>query len=183
VALDPTAEELLARVGAGDSTAFAALWTEFARPVIALAARTLGDPIAAEDAAQETFSTIWRAAGTFDTERGTAAAWIFTIARNAARDIARRRRLHLVGELPDRADPDRGPDEQALAQHDAFLVHAAIAELTPRAQQVIELAYYKGLTQSEIATHLSVPLGTIKTRTRNALAQLADRLSPVEERR
>jgi RNA polymerase sigma-70 factor (ECF subfamily) len=183
VASEPTAEELLARIGGGDPAAFAALWERFARPVIALARRTLGDPVAAEDAAQEAFSTIWRAAGTFDTERGTAAAWIFTIARNAARDIARRRRLHLAAELPDRADPDAGPDEQALAAHDAFLVHAAIAELAPRARQVIELAYYKGLTQSEIAAQLMVPLGTVKTRTRNALAQLADRLSPVEERR
>jgi len=92
MAHDATDGDLLVRIGGGDADAFTLLWRRLCGPVIALGRRTLSDDQAAEDVAQETFATIWRAAGTYDAERGTASAWIFTIARNAARDVARRRR-------------------------------------------------------------------------------------------
>jgi RNA polymerase sigma-70 factor (ECF subfamily) len=174
-------EQLLARVGGGDAVAFGELWTRLGRPVLALAMRELGERPAAEDATQETFATVWRAAGTFDPERGTALAWIFTIARNAARDIARRRRIPPVPDAPEVEDASAGPDEHALRSEDRYMVQAALAGLSAKNREVIELAYYEGLSQTEIAARIAVPLGTVKTRTRNALAKLAGTLTEVGE--
>jgi len=178
---DASPEQLLGRIGAGDPVAFDELWHRLGRPVLALATRELSDRQAAEDATQETFATIWRAAGTFDRERGSALAWIFTIARNAARDIARRRRIPPIAETPDLPDPAESPDEHALRLEERFTVLAALAELSAKNREVIELAYFEGLSQSEIASRIEVPLGTVKTRTRNALAKLAGTLTQVGE--
>ncbi len=179
---DTTDGELLARIGRGDEEAFTLLWRRLSGPVLALGRRMLGDDAAAEDVAQDTFATIWRAAATFDPERGAPLAWVFTIARNAARDTARRRRLTVVGEPPELADDADGPSEIVAIESERFHVHAAVASLAPRAREVIELAYYGGLTQVEIAARIDVPLGTVKTRTRNALALLARSLDRVEVR-
>ncbi len=175
-----TDDQLLHRIGEGDGEAFELFWERWSRPVLALAARVLGgDRVAAEDATQEAFATIWRAAGTFDPDRGAAVGWLFTIARNTARDHARRRRVPPAPEAPEQSDPAPGPDEVVAADLDAFLVHAAISELPPRAREVIELAYFGGLSQSEIAARTGTPLGTVKTRTRNALGHLAERLASI----
>jgi RNA polymerase sigma-70 factor, ECF subfamily len=179
---EATDGDLLVRIGKGDADAFTMLWRRLSGPVLALGRRTLSDDQAAEDVAQETFATIWRAAGTFDMERGTATAWIFTIARNAARDVARRRRITYVDDVPDSVDPGLGPDDQALLAGERFRIQVALATLNPRAREVIELAYFDGLTQAEIAERIDVPLGTVKTRTRNALARLAESLAPAETR-
>jgi RNA polymerase sigma-70 factor (ECF subfamily) len=177
---DTTDVDLLVRIGEGDADAFAMLWRRLSGPVLALGRRTLSDDAAAEDVAQETFATIWRVAATFDPERGAPAGWIFTIARNAARDVARRRRLTVVEEVPDVVDPGIGPEDEALRSAERFRIHMALAGLNPRAREVIELAYFEGLSQSEIADRIDVPLGTVKTRTRNALARLAESLAPAE---
>jgi RNA polymerase sigma-70 factor (ECF subfamily) len=177
-----TDEQLLAAIADGDADAFETLWSRLGGAVLALGRRMLDDGAAAEDVAQETFTTIWRAAPTFDVERGSALAWIFTIARNAARDVARRRRILPIDHIPDLVDPERSPDERAALEMERFQIHAALAELSPKAREVIELAYFHGLSQSEIADRLDTPLGTVKTRTRNALAVLAERLSQVEAR-
>lgn len=182
MAQDTTDVDLLVRIGEGDADAFTLLWRRLAGPVLALGRRMLHDDAAAEDVAQETFATIWRVAATFDPERGAASAWIFTIARNAARDVGRRRRLTIVDDVPDTADPAAGPEEEALRSAERFRVHVALATLNPRAREVIELAYFEGLTQTEIADRIDVPLGTVKTRTRNALARLAETLAPAETR-
>lgn len=179
---DVTDADLLVRIGEGDADAFTALWRRLSGPVLALGRRMLADDAAAEDVAQETFATIWRVAATFDPERGSPTGWIFTIARNAARDVGRRRRMTIVDEVPDTADPGLGPDDEALRAGEQFRVHVALASLNPRAREVIELAYFQGLTQAEIAEHIDVPLGTVKTRTRNALARLAESLAPAETR-
>jgi RNA polymerase sigma-70 factor (ECF subfamily) len=177
---ETTDVDLLVRIGEGDADAFAMLWRRLSGPVLALGRRALADNAAAEDVAQETFATIWRVAATFDPERGAPAGWIFTIARNAARDVARRRRLTIVDEVPEVVDPAPGPDEEAARSAERFRIHVALAALNPRAREVIELAYFEGLTQSEIAERIDVPLGTVKTRTRNALARLAESLAPAE---
>ena len=174
-------EQLLGRIAERDADAFAELWLRLGGPVLAHTRRILEDASAAEDAAQEAFTTIWRAAGTFDPERGSALAWIFTIARNAARDIARRRRVQPIGEIPDVIDPGRSVEDRAALEFERFGVHRAIATLGPRGREVIELAYFAGLSQSEIAERLDTPLGTVKTRTRNALAALADQLARAEQ--
>jgi RNA polymerase sigma-70 factor, ECF subfamily len=178
-----TDEQLLRRVAMHDAAAFGVLWERLGGPVLALAGRILADPYAAEDATQEAFTAIWRAADGFDPERGSALAWVFAIARNAARDIARRRRVIAPVEPPDVADPAGDPHELAADAFEAFTVHAAVASLGPRAREVLELAYFDGLTQSQIAERTATPLGTVKTRTRNALARLAEQLAPVQEPR
>jgi RNA polymerase sigma-70 factor (ECF subfamily) len=167
--------DLIARVGEGDSGAFEALYRRYARPVFALALRRLGDRGRAEDAVQETFASVWRSAGSYRQERGPGAPWLYAVARNAIVD--RRRAL---GEPPaeavDEASKDAGPAERAESSWTAWRVHRALAELPDHERQLIELAYWGGLSQSEIAEFLNVPLGTVKTRTRSALARLADLL-------
>jgi RNA polymerase sigma-70 factor (ECF subfamily) len=173
---DPMTDgELIARVGEGDAGAFELLYRRYARPVFALALRRLGDRGRAEDAVQETFASVWRSARSYRQERGPGAPWLYAVARNAIVD--RRRTL---GEPPaeavDEAAKDPGPPERAEASWTAWRVHRALAELPDNERRLIELAYWGGLSQSEIAQFLNIPLGTVKTRTRGALARLADML-------
>jgi RNA polymerase sigma-70 factor (ECF subfamily) len=167
--------ELIERVGHGDREAFEELYRRYTRPVLGLALRRLGDRGRAEDAVQDAFTAIWRSAGSYDPERGQGGAWLYTVARNAIVDGARRR-LEPAMEIPDEASGERGPDERAEASWLAWRVHAALERLPDHERPVIELAYWGGLSQSEIAAKLGIPLGTIKTRTRSALARLADLL-------
>jgi RNA polymerase sigma-70 factor (ECF subfamily) len=167
--------ELIERVGQGDRVAFEELYRRYTRPVLGLALRRLGDRGRAEDAVQDAFTAIWRSAGSYDPERGQGGAWLYTVARNAIVDGARRR-FEPAMEIPDEPSRDRGPDERAEASWLAWRVHAALERLPEHERPVIELAYWGGLSQSEIAAKLGIPLGTIKTRTRSALARLADLL-------
>jgi RNA polymerase sigma-70 factor (ECF subfamily) len=167
--------ELLERVSSGDRDAFEELYRRYARPVLGLALRRLGDRGRAEDAVQDAFTAIWRSAGSYDSERGQGGAWLYTVARNAIVDGARRR-LEPAMEIPEEASGDRGPDERAEASWLAWRVHSALERLPEHERPVIELAYWGGLSQSEISQRLGVPLGTVKTRTRSALARLADLL-------
>lgn len=167
--------ELIERVGDGDRDAFEELYRRYSRPVLALALRRLGDRGRAEDAVQDAFTAIWRSAGSYDAERGQGGAWLYTIARNAIVDGARRRPEPPM-EAPEEASSDRGPDERAEASWLAWRVHSALERLPEHERPVIELAYWGGLSQSEISKRLDVPLGTIKTRTRSALGHLADLL-------
>ena len=167
--------ELIERVGTGDRDAFEELYRRYMRPVLGLALRRLGDRGRAEDAAQDAFAAIWRSAGSYDAERGQGGAWLYTVARNAIVDGARRR-FEPAMEIPDEASGDRGPDERAEASWLAWRVHSALERLPEHERPVIELAYWGGLSQSEIAARLDIPLGTIKTRTRSALARLAELL-------
>ena len=167
--------ELLRRVGAGDGSAFEQLYRRYARSVFGLALRRLGDRARAEDAVQETFTSIWRSAATYKPDRGPGAPWLYTVARNAIVDHTRGgRREAMVGEPPDEPAPDDAPPERAEQSWIAWRVHRALEELSPNERSVLELAYWGGLSQSEIATMLNLPLGTVKTRTRSALAKLAD---------
>ena len=167
--------ELIARVGDGDASAFELLYRRYARPVFALALRRLGDRGRAEDAVQETFASIWRSAGSYRRDRGPGAPWLYAVARNAIVD--RRRTLGaLPAEAVEEASGEPGPDERAEASWTAWRIHRALAELPEQERRLIELAYWGGLSQSEIAEFLDIPLGTVKTRTRSALSRLADAL-------
>jgi RNA polymerase sigma-70 factor, ECF subfamily len=165
--------ELIARVGDGDPGAFELLYRRYSRPVFALALRRLGDRGRAEDAVQETFASVWRSAGSYRLDRGPGAPWLYAVARNAIVD--RRRAL---GEPPieavEEASSDAGPPERAESGWLAWRVHRALGELPEQERKLIELAYWSGLSQSEIAEFLNLPLGTVKTRTRSALSRLAD---------
>lgn len=167
--------DLIQRVGSGDRNAFEALYRRFARPVFGLALRRLGDRGRAEDALQETFASVWRSASTYSPERGPGAPWLYAVARNAIVDRSRGR-TELPAEPPEEQAVEPGPPEQAEASWLTWRVHLALADLPENERTVLELAYWSGLSQSEVATFLNIPLGTVKTRTRSALARLADML-------
>lgn len=172
--------ELIRRVAAGDGSAFELLYRRYARPVFGLALRRLGDRGRAEDAVQETFASIWRSASSYRPDRGPGAPWLYAVARNAIIDRARAR-SEPPAESPDEPSPEAGPPERAEAGWTAWRVHRALEELPAHERAVLELAYWSGLSQSEIAEFLGIPLGTVKTRTRSALARLADLLEEETE--
>jgi RNA polymerase sigma-70 factor (ECF subfamily) len=148
--------ELIQRTGDGDQSAFEKLYLRYSRPIFGLALRRLGDRGRAEDAVQETFVSIWRSARTYKPERGPGAPWVYGVARNAIVDRSRAR--------TERA-------EQAWTQ---WQIHSALERLPERESEVIALAYWSDLSQSEVAAQLGIPLGTVKTRTRSALLHLAE---------
>jgi RNA polymerase sigma-70 factor (ECF subfamily) len=172
---DPSDAVLLARVANADQDAFEVLYHRYVRSIFGLALRRLRDRAQAEDVTQEAFTAVWRSAESYRPERGSAGGWLYTVARNAIVDRMRRNsRVDTSLELPELASPDGGPDEQAEEAYRAWQVHRALEELNPNEREVIELAYWSGLSQSEVASFLDQPLGTVKTRTRSALARLAD---------
>jgi len=171
---------LIERVGRGDRDAFEQLYRRFARPVLAMAVRQLGDNGRAEDAAQETFAAIWRSARSYRSERGSGSAWLYAVARHAIIDRARQKREPAV-DIPEEVSDLAGPAERAEESWLTWRVHSALEELPERERVVIGLAYWSGLSQTEIASYLDVPLGTVKTRTRTGLARLAGLLDEVQE--
>src|SRR4051794_39204992 len=164
--------ELIQLVGSGDRRAFEQLYRRYSRPVLGLALRRLGDRGRAEDAVQETFAAIWRSARSYRPERGAGAPWLYAVARNAIADRGRAR-TEPPAEAPDTPTSEPGPAERAETGWVAWRVHRAFEELPATERQVLELAYWGELSQSEIAEFLSIPLGTVKTRTRSGLARLA----------
>lgn len=170
---DCTDGELITRSADGDRDAFEVLYKRYSRPVFGLALRRLGDRGRAEDAVQETFASIWRAARSYRPERGPGAPWLYAVARNAITDRGRAR-SEPPAEVPDGPSPEPGPAEHAEAGWTAWRVHRALETLSPDERTVIELAYWSGLSQSEVAEYLGIPLGTVKTRTRAALGRLAN---------
>jgi RNA polymerase sigma-70 factor (ECF subfamily) len=172
--------DLILQVGRGDRAAFEELYRRFGRPVLGLAVRLLGDHGRAEDAAQETFAAIWRSAKSYRPERGSGSAWLYAVARHAIIDRARQRVDTLVDEPIEEASPDAGPAELAEQEWLCFEVQVALERLPERERQVLELAYWSGLSQSEVASYLDVPLGTVKTRTRAGLARLATLLDEAQ---
>jgi RNA polymerase sigma-70 factor (ECF subfamily) len=167
--------ELIQRIAERDRGAFEDLYNRYARAVFGLALRRLGDRGRAEDAVQETFASIWRSAGTYRPERGPGAPWLYTVARNATVDRSRER-IETPTEVPDEPTGELGPAEQTEQGWVTWRVHSALQELPEREREAIQLAYWSGLSQSEVAEFLGIPLGTVKTRTRSGLARLADLL-------
>jgi len=175
---DPSDETLLERVADSDRAAFEILYHRYIRSIFGLALRKLGDRAQAEEVVQEAFTAVWRSAGSYRPERGSAGGWLYTVARNATVDRLRREgRADTVAELPELVSPDSGPHELAERADTAWRIHRALEELNENEREVIELAYWSGLSQSEVANYLHQPLGTVKTRTRNALARLAEALA------
>jgi RNA polymerase sigma-70 factor (ECF subfamily) len=167
---------LLQRIADGDNAAFETLYRRFARPVFGLALRMLRDRSRAEDAVQETFAAIWRSAASYRPERGPGAPWLYAVARNAIVDRARARGEATFADPPEAVAPDASPDDRAESAYVSWRVHRAVQELPEHERKVLELAYWSGLSQSEVARFLDIPLGTVKTRTRSGLAHLADLL-------
>ncbi len=165
-------EHLLRLVANGREEAFRVVWDRFGAAVYSFCLRRLGDAGAAEDAAQEAFAAVWRRARTFDPERGSAAGWLFAVARNAASQIRREGagRETLVAVLPD-VEPAREEDKVTR-----LVIHAALTRIPEPERRVVELAYFADLSQTQIAQRLQLPLGTVKSRTRSALRRLAQYL-------
>jgi RNA polymerase sigma-70 factor (ECF subfamily) len=170
--VDATDSALLIRVAERDRVAFELLYQRYVRSVFGLALRRLRDRQRAEDAVQETFTSVWRSAGSYRPERGPAAPWLYAIARNAIVDRMRARN-EPPAEAPDLASDEPGPSDRAESSFVSWRVHRALEELTDKEREVVELAYWSGLSQSEVAEFLHIPLGTVKTRTRSALSRLA----------
>lgn len=173
--IDPTDGELIERVGSGDRVAFDELYRRYARAVLGLALRRLGDRGRAEDAAQDAFAAIWRSASSYDPQRGNGAPWLYTVARNAIVD-GLRRTPEPAAEAPETASAEPGPADKAETTWVSWRVHRALEVLPGHERPLIELAYWGGMSQTEIAEYLGLPLGTVKTRTRAALVRLADEL-------
>jgi RNA polymerase sigma-70 factor, ECF subfamily len=167
--------ELIRRTGEGDCEAFEELYRRFVRAVLGLAVRWLRDRTRAEDATQEAFTAIWRSAATYRPERGPGAPWLYTVARNVIINQTRIR-IEPAAEAPDSPTDRSGPLEQAEADWVSWRIHRVLEELPEHERELIELAYWSELSQSEIAASLSIPLGTVKRRTRSALSRLAELL-------
>lgn len=170
-------EALIRRMAGGDRQAFADLYDRYARLTFGLIRRILPQPVEAEEVLQEVFWQAWTEAPGYDPERGSPEAWLLNRARSRAIDrlrAIRRRGETFVTPLDDavvRAPDDHASNPSVLAE-DRTLARSALTLLPARERQVIELAFYEGLTQSEIARRLGEPLGTIKTRTRTGLERL-----------
>jgi RNA polymerase sigma-70 factor (ECF subfamily) len=157
----------------GDRDAFACLFNHFAPRVKSYLMRLGAPPEAAEELAQETLLTVWRRAAAFDPARAAASTWIFTIARNLRIDLSRREgRTPPADDSSGMNDAPARPDEALSALEDKTRIGLAVANLPREQAQVISLAFFADKAHSEIAGELGLPLGTVKSRLRLALARL-----------
>jgi len=181
-AAESQAEDLesLRRFASGDQGAAAGLYDRHARALYSLILRIVGDEGEAEDVLQEVFVQAFRQAGRYDSSRGAVAAWLLMMARSRAIDRVRARRARVegrTGEVTVLNDlPDSQPDASSamLGEEQTRLVREALAGLPLLQRMAIELAYYEGLSHTEIAERLEQPLGTVKTRIRLGLLKLRD---------
>jgi RNA polymerase sigma-70 factor (ECF subfamily) len=169
-------DELVAKVARGDHDALAALYDQLAPLVYGVALRVVRDRTQAEDVVQEAFIEIWRHAGRYDRRYASVRSWAATIARRRGIDRVRseqshRNRLTHEATLGARAVDD-SPAEVAIGRVEQARARRALASLSIDQRTVLELAYFGGLSQREIADHLQLPLGTVKTRVRDSLARL-----------
>jgi RNA polymerase sigma-70 factor, ECF subfamily len=172
--------QLVLDVARGDRTAFGTFYDRFAPLVFSLAMRLVQERSAAEDLLQEVFLQIWREAGNYSPERGTPEAWIITITRSRAidklRSIRRREKSFVPMEAPTGKEYEGKVESGAAASDTKMMVNSALTRLPESQRNILELAYFDGLTQSEIAERIKEPLGTVKTRIRTALARLRELL-------
>lgn len=181
---DTSDGELCALATSGDGRALEELYDRYARAVMALALRMLSEPAAAEELTQEVFFRAWKQAGAYDTSRGTFVTWLLSITHNMAIDeLRKRQRRPQRADLEDPAetlaaveDGERSVEELAWLGALRDEVAGALRCLPEAQRRPIELAYYRGLSQREVALALDVPLGTIKTRMRLGMRKLREEL-------
>ena len=174
-------EALVALVARGEEAGLAALYDRYDRTAYGLALRVLRDPGLAEDAVQEAFLSLWKTAGRFVPERARAGTWILTLVHRRAVDLVRReerRRADPIESAPETADASA--EEAPWLRLERERVQAALATLPDPQREAIELAYYGGFTQAELADRLGQPLGTIKSRMFAGLARLGELLRETE---
>jgi RNA polymerase sigma-70 factor (ECF subfamily) len=177
-------EALMAAIARGDQSALAALYDRFSPMIFALCRRALRDAAAAEDLLEEIFVELWRRADRYDASRGGVATYLATLTRSRAIDRLRSRSRAQAGAIPEGADPVAPATDPAAGiagDERQRRVAAALAALSPDQRQAIELAYYEGLSHTEIAQRLAKPLGTVKTWVRQGLIRLRDDLRTYDE--
>jgi RNA polymerase sigma-70 factor (ECF subfamily) len=170
-------EALVALVARADEDALSELYERFGRVAYGLALRILRDPVLAEDAVQDGFLTVWRSASRFVAERAKASTWILTLVHRRAVDIVRREQPRRTEPLAALQQASTDTEEQAWLRLQRTRVQEALRALPDKQREAIELAYYGGFTQSELANRLGEPLGTIKSRMFSGLARLREILA------
>ena len=181
-----TDEQLVARVANGDSSALEKLYDRYVRQCFGLAIRLLGDAPLAEEVVQEVFLKLWTRPDRYSAQKGNFATWLLSLVHHRCIDELRRRSRTEVtlddqgtGSLLDIApDPEMDPGDQVTLLEQRRAVRQALATIPPNSRQILELAYFGGLSQSEIAARLGQPLGTVKTRMRAGMQQLRSLLGP-----
>ena len=182
-------EILVTQVARGSSDALEALYDRYAPTVLGVCLKVVGDQALAEDVLQETFWRVWKGAETYQAQRGSFAGWLFRIARNLAIDAYRRRNVRPQAlytqdssepDLEEMPDQDMNVAEQAQSNLKNRQVRSALAALPRLQRQVIEMAYFYGMTRQEIAEATGEALGTIHTRARLALQKLREELDREE---
>ena len=184
---DPTGDqELIVRLRAQDQSALNLLYERYSGVVYALALRIIGQSADAEDIVVDSFWQVWQQAANYDVSRGQLRGWIVTIARSRALDRLRviRRAPTVDSEEADNARrvlaSDDNPEQETWEAEQSAIVGAALAALPKEQREALELAYYQGLSQSEVAARLGEPLGTIKTRIRLGMMKLREQLSHLQ---
>ena len=173
----------VARLARGDTTALEELYDRHSDLLYSLAFRIVGREAEAEEIVQEAWVQAWRSAATYDSRRGNVGAWLVTLTRSRAIDRVRSETSRQKAEAAAGLEPTAAPDDasaEAAHRELSARVTAALAELGSRHRRVLELAYFAGLSQTEIADRLKAPLGTVKSWTRQALSKLTQ-LVPREE--
>lgn len=171
----------------GDRDAFERLYDETSRYVFGVALKVLGDREQAAEVAQEAYAQVWQQAEGFDPARGSALTWLAMITRSRALDRTKsetsyEEALEELGQVPPSApsrDPSRNPEEAAVLSERRELLREALSELPAEQRTTLELAFFRGMSQRELARQTGTPLGTVKSRMRSAMSKLEDRLGPV----
>ena len=177
-------EALVALVARGDEAALGELYDRVSRVAYGLALRVLRDERHAEDAVQEAFLQVWRSAASFRADRAKASTWIMTLVHRRAVDLVRREERRHTEPLDDDTPVGAGTeltDEAAWLRFERERVQTALKQLPDVQREALELAYYGGYSQSELAERLGVPLGTIKSRMFSGLARLRELLDGTTE--
>jgi RNA polymerase sigma-70 factor (ECF subfamily) len=170
-------EALVLLAARSEESALAELYDRYGRTAYGLALRVLRDQALAEDAVQEAFLTVWRTASRFVPERGKASTWILTLVHRRAVDAVRREQRRRADSLDRAPEPSaEGVDESAWLRLQRERVQEALSRLPDAQREALELAYYGGLSQSELAERLGQPLGTIKSRMFGGLSRLREML-------
>ena len=171
-------EALVLLAARSEQSALAELYDRYGRPADGLALRIVRDRSLAEDAVQEAFLAVWRSAGSFLAEQGKPSTWILTLVHRRAVDIVRREERRRADPIDERSQPTgEATDEEAWLRAQRQVVQEALRKLPPDQREAIELAYYGGFTQSELAERLGQPLGTIKSRMFTGLKRLRELLA------
>ncbi len=171
-------EAVVSLVGRGDHDALGELYDRYGRVAYSLALRIVRDRNLAEDVVQEGFLTAWRTASGFRPERAKTSTWLLTLVHRRAVDLVRREERRRADPLDAVAPPTgEATDEEAWLRAQRQVVQEALRKLPPAEREAIELAYYGGFTQSELAERLGQPLGTIKSRMFAGMRRLRDLLA------